>query len=229
MHYQIKHKPSFSVARVEFEQPGEQLVVEAAAMVAKDTALQMKTQMRGGMLGAAKRKLLGGESLFQNTFTATEAGQSIWVAPPAEGDIIAMELGAGAGPVFMSSGNYIASGAGVSLDTEFKGAKGFFSGTSLFMLRADGQGPLFLGSYGGIHEVEVGPQGYICDNNHIVAFEGTLDYSVRRVGGIVSLVAGGEGIVCEFRGQGKLWVATRGPDALARFVHPFRRVQSSSS
>jgi uncharacterized protein (TIGR00266 family) len=227
MRYEIKHKPNFSIARVQFDQPGEDLVVEAAAMVAKDTSMEMKTEMRGGLFGAAKRKLLGGESLFQNTFTATQAGQTIWVAPPAEGDMLAFDMDSRT-PIFMSSGNYIASGSGVNLDTEFKGGKGFFSGTSMFMLRADGSGPLFIGSYGGIHEVEVGQQGYVCDNNHIVGFEGTLDYNIRRVGGLASFVGGGEGIVCEFRGQGKLWIATRSPGALARFVHPFRRVQSSS-
>ena len=87
MQYEIRQRPNFSIARVQFDQPGEQLVVESSAMVAKDSALEMKTSMRGGMLGAAKRKLLGGESLFQNTFTATAPGQSIWVAPAARRSI----------------------------------------------------------------------------------------------------------------------------------------------
>ena len=75
MQYDILEKPDFSLVRVAFHQPGESLLVEAAAMVAKDSALEMRTQMQGGLLGAAKRKLLGGESVFQNTFTATAPGQ----------------------------------------------------------------------------------------------------------------------------------------------------------
>lgn len=227
MQYDIRQKPNFSIARVQFDQPGEQLVVEAAAMVAKDSAVEMKTEMRGGLLGAAKRKMLGGESLFQNTFTASQPGETIWVAPPAEGDMLAYEMD-GSGPVFLSSGNYIASTAGIELDTKFGGVKGFFSGTSLFMVKATGQGTLFMGSYGGIHAVDVGPDGYIVDNNHIVAFTAGLDYNLRRVGGLVSLVGGGEGAVCEFRGQGRLWISTRSSGALARFLHPYRPVKSSN-
>jgi len=30
--------------------------------------------MKGGLLAAAKRKMLGGESIFQNIFTSTEVG-----------------------------------------------------------------------------------------------------------------------------------------------------------
>lgn len=225
MQYEIRQRPNFSIARVQFDQPGEQLVVEAAAMVAKDSAVSMQTNMRGGLMGAAKRKLLGGESLFQNTFTASQPGESIWVAPPAEGDILALEMD-GNQPIYMSSGNYIASSPGVTLGTEFKGAKGFFSGTTMFMLKAEGTGPLFMGSYGGIHAVDVGPEGYIVDNMHIVAFTGGLDYSLQKVGGLVSLFGGGEGMVCRFSGQGRLWLSTRSSGALARFLNPFRPVQS---
>lgn len=226
MRYEIRQQPNFSIARVQFDQPGEQLVAESAAMVARDSAVEMKTQMRGGLLHAAKRKVMGGESLFQNTFTSTEAGQSIWVAPPAEGDMLAVDMD-GTQPIFMSSGNYVASGSGVKLDTKWKGGKGFFSGTSMFMLRAEGNGPLFMGSYGGIHAVDVGPQGYVVDNYHIVAFTGGLDYTLRKVGGLVSLFAGGEGMVCNFTGQGRLWISTRSSGALARFVHPYRRIETN--
>ncbi len=227
MRYQVKQSPSFAIAEVTFDQPGEQIVVEAAAMVAKDTGVEMKTQMRGGMLAAAKRKMLGSESLFQNTFTASKAGETLWLAPAAEGDILALDMD-GSRSIFMSSGNYIASGAGVELDTSWSGGKGFFSGTSLFMLKATGVGPLFMGSYGGIHAVQVGPEGYVCDNYHIVGFTEGLDYTLQKVGGLMSLFAGGEGMVCRFSGQGTLWIATRSSGALARFIHPFRPVQSNN-
>lgn len=226
MKYEILSNPNFAIAKIIFEQIGEQIVVEASAMVAKSTDLQMKIGMRGGLMGAAKRKLLGGESLFQNTFTATTAGETLWVAPPGEGDMISFDMD-GSQPVFMSSDNFVASGPNVELDTKWQGGKGFFSGTSVFMLRADGVGPLFLGSYGGIHAIQVGPEGYIVDNNHIVAFTGGLDYQIRTVGGLKSFFGGGEGYVCEFRGQGTLWVSTRSADALAKFVHPFRQTKSN--
>ncbi len=221
MKYEILQKPDFSMVRVRFESPGEQMLVESAAMVAKDAAVQMETQMRGGLLGAAKRKLLGGESVFQNTFTATAPGQQLWLAPGPEGDVECVEMD-GQTPIFLSSGAFLASSPTVQMDTKWHGAKGFFSGAGFFLLMMQGTGPLFFGAYGGIHSLDVPPEGYIVDTTHIVGFSGSLQYQVERLGGMKSLFFSGEGLVCRFSGQGKLWISTRNPGALAAFIQPFR-------
>jgi uncharacterized protein (TIGR00266 family) len=98
-------------------------------------------------------------------------------------------------------------------------------------LRAYGQGYLWFSSYGGLHTIDIGQQytGYICDNTHMVGFTQGLNYSIRKVGGLKSLFLSGEGLVCEFQGQGRLWLQTRNPNSLAAFLHPFRRVRKSSS
>ena len=225
MQYNLVDKPDFTMVRVQFDQPGEQMLVESSAMVARDSAVEMKTQMQGGLLGAAKRKLLGGESIFQNTFTATAPGQSLWLAPGPEGDVEVVTLD-GQTPVFLQSGAFMACAPTVNLDTKWGGAKGFFSGAGLFLLKCDGQGPLFFNCYGGIHAVDVGQAGYICDTSHIVGFTAGLDYRVTKVGGLKSLFFSGEGLVCEFRGQGRLWISTRSPAALASFIQAFRPVKS---
>jgi uncharacterized protein (TIGR00266 family) len=224
---EIRHNPDFGLVRVVFDQPGEQVITEAGAMVARDTAIDMKTNMQGGLGGALKRKLLGGESLFQNTFTATAPGQSIWIAPPSEGAVEVINLQPGM-EIFMQSGAYLASTPGVTLDTKWQGAKGFFSG-GLFLIRAYGQGQIWFSSYGGLHTVDIGQQynGYICDNSHMVAFTAGLQYNVSKLGGLKSLFFSGEGLVCNFQGQGRLWMQTRNPGSLASFLHPFRPVNSN--
>lgn len=224
MQSEIRHNPDFGVVRVVFDHPGEQLVTEAGAMVGRDTAMDMKTNMQGGFGGALKRKLLGGESLFQNTFTATAPGQSLWVAPAAEGTVETIVLQPGM-ELFLQSGAYLASTPGVMLDTKWQGAKGFFAG-GLFLLRAYGQGQIWFSSYGGLHPIDIGDAypGYVCDNSHMVAFSQGLTYSVKKLGGLKSLFFGGEGLVCEFQGRGRLWLQTRNPASLAAFLHPFRRV-----
>ena len=227
MQFDIRQRPDFSIARIQFDNPGEQLIVEASAMVAKDTAVTMETQMQGGLMAAAKRKLLGGESIFQNTFTSSQPGESLWIAPGPDGDMECAILD-GSMPIMLSSGAYIASVPSVTIDTKWQGAKGFFSGTSAFMIKCEGQGPLFFGAYGGLHCVDVGPGGYVVDNGHIVGFEASLTYNMTTVGGLAGFLGSGEGIVCNFTGQGKLWISTRNPGGLARFLHPFRPVQSSN-
>jgi uncharacterized protein (TIGR00266 family) len=229
MQHQILHNPDFGVLRVEFDAPGEVVVAESGAMVARDTPVDMKTSMRGGLGAALKRRLLGGESLFQNTFTSTAPGQTVWFAPAPEGSIQELQLQPGM-ELFLQSGAYLASEPGVQLDTKWQGAKGFFSGEGLFLLRASGQGMLWFCSYGAIHAVDIGQQyqGYICDTTHMVAFTQGLQYQVRPVGGLKSLFLSGEGLVCHFQGQGRLWMQTRNPGSLASFLHPFRPRRPSS-
>lgn len=228
MRHQILHNPDFGVLQVLFDQPGEQLISESGAMVARDTAIDMKTNLQGGLGGALKRKLLGGESLFQNTFTCTAPGQTLWIAPGPEGAIERIDLQPGQ-EMFLQSGAYLASTPGITLDTKWQGAKGFFSG-GLFLLRAYGQGTLWFSAYGGLHTVDIGHQymGYVCDNTHMVAFTAGLQYNVTKLGGLKSLFLSGEGLVCNFQGQGRLWMQTRNPGSLAAFLHPFRRVQQRS-
>jgi len=61
---------------------------------------------------------------------------------------------------------------------------------------------------------------FIVDTGHIVAFEPTLDFKLRRVGSWFSTFFSGEGFVCEFTGHGKLWVQTRNPSEFGSLVGP---------
>lgn len=223
MKHTIIDAPDFGMVRIVFDMPGESIVVESGAMVARDTAVEMKTALRGGLLAAAERKLLGGESLFLNTFTSTAAAQTLYLAAAAEGDVMYRRLSGET--LFVQSGSYLAATPAISVDTKWQGVRGFFSGEGLFLLRIAGQGDLFLSSYGAIHEVNV-ESGYVVDTGHVVAFTEGLQYRVRPVAGLKGLFFSGEGLVCEFSGRGKLWVQTRNPSSLAMFLHPFRRVKA---
>ena len=84
MQFEIIDTPDFGLLRVQFEARDEQIVAESGAMVSMSAELQMTTSMRGGLFDAVKRKLLGGESLFQNTYTPTAPGQEILLAQTRE-------------------------------------------------------------------------------------------------------------------------------------------------
>jgi len=58
------------------------------------------------------------------------------------------------------------------------------------------------------------------DAGHVVAFDGTASFDVRRVGGLRSTLFSGEGLVCDFRGLGRVWVQTRSPDAFLAWLIP---------
>lgn len=228
MQHQLIDTPDFGMLQVTFEQPNEVIVAESGAMVAMDTGIDMKTSMRGGLLAAAKRKLMGGESLFQNTFTSGGPGQRLFLAPGPEGDLRAMNLQAGQN-FFLQSGAYVAHvGNELVLDTKFGGVKGFFGGVGFFMLRVTGPGTVYYCSYGALHEIDVPPEGYTVDNEHLVGFTEGLQYNVRKFGGMRGLFFSGEGLVCDFSGQGKIYLQTRNAGSLAAFLHAYRPVKAQS-
>lgn len=222
----IAHGPDFAALTLRFDAAGESVLVEAGAMIARDTGMEMKTQLRGGLGASLKRSVLGGESLFQNTFTATAPGQTLRLAPAVEGEIVEQTLD-GARTLFLQSGAFVACGPQVTLDTKWGGAKGFF-GAGLFLLKASGQGPLWFATYGALHEITLDGGEYVVDNAHLVAFEESLQYTVERIGGLKSLLFSGEGLVCRVRGRGKLWIQSRSPSSLAWFLHRFRPVKARS-
>ncbi|MEO1483680.1 MAG: TIGR00266 family protein [Myxococcota bacterium] len=227
MKHEIIDSPDFGMLRIDFDTSGETVVCEAGAMVAMSADIQMKTSMRGGLMAAAKRKLLGGESIFQNTFTATGPGQNVYIAPPPEGDIRSRTLAPGE-EFFLQSGAYLAHvGDQMVLDTKWGGMKSFFGGVGFFMLKVVGPGELYYTSYGAIHEIDINGS-YTCDTGHIVGFSTGLTYNIRKFGGFKGLFFSGEGLICEFNGTGKLYLQTRNAGALAAFLHPFRPVKNSS-
>jgi uncharacterized protein (TIGR00266 family) len=226
MQHQLIDTPDFGMLQITFDQPGEKIVSESGAMVAMDTAIQMQTSMRGGLLAAAKRKLLGGESLFQNTFTASAPGQRLFLSPGPEGDLRAMNLAPGQS-FFLQSGAYVAHvGDQLVLDTKFGGVKGFFGGVGLFMLKVTGPGTVYYCAYGALHEIDVPPEGYTVDNAHLVGFTDGLTYNVRKFGGFKGLFFSGEGLVCDFQGQGRIYLQTRNAGSLAAFLHQYRPVKA---
>ncbi len=227
MKTELLEKPDFSLAKVTFDRAGESMMAEAGAMVARDPGVQMKTQMKGGLLASAKRKLLGGESLFINTFTSSAPGEVLYLAAGPEGDTIELDVLPNE-PLFLQSGTFLAAHDTVTLDTKWGGAKGFF-GAGLFLLKAEGTGKVLVSAYGALHRVDISEQGFICDNEHIVAFTSGLQYDIRKVAGLKGLFFSGEGLVCHFRGRGTLWLQTRNPGRFASWVHPFRRVQKSNN
>jgi len=226
MRSEILDRPDFGMLRVDFDAAGESVVAESGAMVARSAELTMKTSMRGGLMAAAKRKLLGGESIFQNTFTATAPGQHVFLAAAAEGDVEALELAPGE-DLLLQSGAYLASTSEVTLDTKFGGLKGLF-GAGMFLVKVSGPGIVWFNSYGAIHRVEIDGR-YVCDNNNIVGFSPSLNYNVVRFGGTKGLFFSGEGLICEFQGRGTLYAQTRQGPSLAAFLHPYRPVKSSNN
>ena len=222
MQAEMEFTPSYSLLTVQLA-PGESVKAETGAMVAQQ-GVSMKTGMGGGGLFGGIRRMMGGESFFMNTFTADGAGGWVSLAPPTPGDIRSFDLMPGVN-LFIQGSSFLACSENVQTDTKFQGFRGFFSGESLFFIRAyaeRGAGIVYYNSFGAIKQLAVTPeQELVVDTGHLVAFSDDVQYSIGKVGGIGSLIAGGEGLVMKFRGNGQVWIQTRNLASLADKLTPF--------
>ena len=225
MESEILYQPSYSLARVKLL-AGEAITAEAGAMVSMSEGITIETSVKGGFLSGLKRSFLGGESFFMNTFKASAPGE-ITFAPPLPGDIVHFQLNGET--IFVQSSSYMASSPNISVDTKWAGAKGFFAKEGLFLLKVQGTGDVFLSSYGAIHEIKLEEgKPYTIDNGHMVAFDESVKYKVRRVGGLKSTLFSGEALVCTYTGSGRVFIQTRSEDAFLSWLIPHLPKQSGS-
>ena len=225
--YSIGHDPAYASLQLSLR-PNQTVTVEAGAMAAMDSCIDMKSKMQGGLTKGIGR-LVSGESLFTSEFTANGQAGDVYVSPGVPGDIKHYALDGSCGLMVQSSG-FVAAGQCVDINSKFQGFKGFFSGESLFLLKVTGKGDFWFSSFGAIVEIPVSGS-YVVDTGYIVAFEDTLDYRVEVLNGLSfknlkTSLLGGEGLVTHFSGQGRLWIQSRNVYSFVNFINPFRPVKN---
>ncbi len=225
--HEITHGPSFAMLRVDLE-PGVTLVAEAGAMVARNQQVGMEVKMnaspRASIFAKLKaffialiRKLIGGETFFVNHFTSPKPG-SVWLAPTMAGQVAHRRLNGET--LTLSTGAYLAHVGDLDMKMKFGGLKSLLAKEGAFFLELSGRGDLWFNSYGGVHAIDV-DGSYIVDNGHLVGFEGDLNFTITGAGGgLMGLVASGEGMVCEFSGQGRVYIQSRNVGSLVGWLTP---------
>jgi uncharacterized protein (TIGR00266 family) len=227
--FEITQNPDFAIVSVSLRD-GEKIFAEPSAMVSMTPNLTMKAGFKGGFKKALGR-MFSGESMIVNTFSADAGDAEVTFAPGIPGDLKHYRLDNNS--FFMQRGGFLAHSEGVEITGKWQGAKGFFSGNGLVLVKAQGTGDIFFNSFGAILEIDV-QENYLIDTGYIVAFEDTLNYSVEILSGsrpaktIKNFLFGGDGLVCRFSGQGKVWIQTRYVHPFLNWVYPFRPVKSNN-
>jgi len=202
--------------------PGESAVAEAGAFMYKDTAIEMTTifgdgsgQQQGAsfmdlLVGAGKR-VLTGESLFMTVFTHRGAGKAkVAFAAPYPGTILALDLDDYGQKLICQKDAYLAAAKGVSIGIAFQKRilTGLFGGEGFIMQKLEGDGLVFVHAGGTLieRELKAGEELHV-DTGCLVALTQTVDYDVETVGGVKSMIFGGEGVFfARLRGPGHVWL-----------------------
>jgi len=213
----VEHRPSYALGIVELA-AGESVRAETGAMVSMSGNMKVESGVQGGVLKGAMRKLLGGESFFVNTFTAEGTAGHVSFAPSLPGDVVDHLV---EGDLYVQSGSYLAGEPEVEIDIKWGGARSFFASEGLFLLHLKGNGHVLLSSFGAIHQVPVdSSQSLVIDTGHIVAFDSSLQWNVRKVSGMLTSLISGEGFVVEFSGAGNVYLQTRSNQAFLDWLLP---------
>lgn len=222
MQYEILARPAAAVAKLTLDQ-NETITCEVGAMIAMSTGLSVETSSgtkggKGGLLKGLKR-MFAGENYFLNHFTANEPNQTLIIGPTMLGDVIHHRLTGGS--LVIQGSSWLASDSDITVDATWQGfGRAIFSGEGLFWVEAKGTGSVFLNSFGAIYEVDVDGE-YIVDTGHIVAFEDTLQFKIVKAGAsLIGSFLGGEGLVCKFKGTGKLYCQSHNPPNFGKLIGP---------
>lgn len=227
MRYQQTQGTTFPLITIDLAR-GEQIQIENGSMVYHNGKVELEGVKNsngqnglGGMMRALGRSVSSGESYYITYVTGQEDGAQIAIAPSTPGMIY--ELNIGETPWRLNTGVFLACDTTVSYNMVRQKLSGALLGGTggLFVMETQGTGSLLVNSYGDIVELDLdGTNPMVIDNQHVIAWENTLDYQIEVASGIFGFRTG-EGLVNKFHGKGKVLIQTRNMQALASDLSRF--------
>lgn len=202
---------------------GESMITESGSMSWMSPNMKMETVSGGGVKKMFGR-LISGDSVFQNKFTAGGSGGIVAFASSFPGAIKALEIRQGRAMIVQKSA-FLASEEGVELSMHFqkKLGKGIFGGEGFIMQKLSGNGTAFIEIDGCAMEYDLDAgQELLVSTGYLAAMEESCTMDVVTVKGAKNMLLGGEGIFnTVVRGPGKVILQTMPISKVAELLMPF--------
>ncbi len=228
MELKITNSSFAPVANIQMNK-GEKIKVERGGMIMKSPGVEIKGKMNGkGLLSALGRAMTSGESMFITEAECNEAEGFIIVGPHNIGKVFTLDCGPK--QWVLNDGAFVASQDTVDYKmNRQKNIGGALVGRTggLFNMETSGDGIVVVSSYGDVMEYELNNSSVSIDNGHVVAWESSLRYEPKIASGMFGFTTG-EGIVLEFTGTGKIYIATRNLQGTAESLIPFLPVNTGN-
>ncbi len=191
---------------------GESIYTQSGAMTWMTSGIRSETDTRGGIMKGLGR-VFSGESLFLNTYIATEDNQKIAFGSTVPGGILDLKLTSNQPGLIVQKGSFLCAEPTVELKVAFrkKLGTGLFGGEGFILQDISGSGNVFLEVDGDQIVKELQPGEVIkVDTGNVVAFEKTVSYEIERVKGVKNILFGGEGLfITKLTGPGKIILQTQ--------------------
>ena len=221
MEYQIEGAP-LPVVICQLE-AGETMITERGSMSWMTPNMKMETTSNGG-IGKALGRMLAGESIFQNRYTAEGGEGMIAFASSFPGTILPVEITPDR-PVIVQKSAFLAGveSVDISLFLQKKLGAGFFGGEGFIMQKLSGEGIVFVEIDGSTVEYDLAPgQQMIVDTGYLAMMDATCSMDITAVKGAKNMFFGGEGAFnTVITGPGKIVLQTMPVNSVAGALIPF--------
>ena len=202
---------------------GEAMITERGSMAWMSPNMKMDTTSGGG-LGKAFGRMLSGDSIFQNTYTAQNGPGLIAFASSFPGSIQAFTVARGQEYILQKKA-FLAAETGVELSVHFqkKAGAGLFGGEGFILQRVAGQGVEFAEFDGHVVEYELAAgQQMVIDSGYLAAMSASCQIDIQAVPGLKNMMLGGEGLFnTVLTGPGHIWLQTMPISSVAGALRPY--------
>lgn len=209
---------SMQMVEVELD-PGETVIAEAGAMAYMEDGINFETKLgdgtpaTGGFLNklfSTTKRAMAGEGIFITHFTQQGNGKGhVAFAAPYPGTIIPVDLSTMGGEILCQKDAFLCAAFGTQLGIAFakRMGVGLFGGEGFVLEKLSGDGLAFIHAGGTVIEKELHGETLHIDTGCLVAFQPSITYDIQRIGGLKSMIFGGEGMFfATLQGTGKVWI-----------------------
>ena len=213
-----------------YPEEGQTLCTESGAMSWMSPNMHMETNTGGGLKKVFGR-MLSGESIFMNEYTAEGGMGMIAFASSFPGSIIPYQVTEGNGIIVQKRG-FLAMEKGLELSMYFqkKLGRGFFGDEGFIMQKISGNGMVFIEIDGYCKEYDLGVgESILVDTGYLAAMTDTCTMDIQSVKGVKNMFFGGEGFFhTRVTGPGKVYIQSMPVINTAQALSPYLTINNDN-
>lgn len=200
----------------------EEVFAQPGAMQWMEDGIEMKTNMKDGLMGGLKRSLTG-EKAFVVNFKSNKPESKVAFGHSYPGKIL--EINVADMPVICQKRAFLMATLDVdyNMHIQKKLGTGIFGGEGFIMQKLSGTGRAWVEMDGEylIKELSAGEK-ITMETGALGMYEVGMELKIERVKGFKNILFGGEGLfLTTITGPGKVWIQTAPVQSLAAELIPF--------
>ena len=213
-------------------QQGEQVISTHGELSWMSPNMQMSQSTGGGGFMRGLKRVMGGGGLFVTRYEAMNGTGMVAFAAKLPGHIMPVDIGNGQSFLVHRHG-WLCGTPGITpsigLQQTFRG--GIWGGDGFMLQRLEGQGRAWIELSGELTHYTLGAgQTLMVHPGHIGMFEGSVQFAITQVPGVVNKLFGADGFhLVALTGPGQVWLQSMPLPILAHALQPYIATQGGDA